>query len=176
MSGATREPLSVKTLYSEYHGWLRAVLQRRLGDADDAADLAQDAFLRLLARPRSLDHDSARPYLSRMARGLCVDLWRRREIERAWLESLALNPDLEAPSAEQRATAVEALMEVDAMLKRLPAPVARAFILSMVHGLDGKTIAARLGVTDRTVRNYLSRAMLACLRLQARLTPEDSAP
>jgi DNA-binding NarL/FixJ family response regulator len=38
-----------------------------------------------------------------------------------------------------------------------------------VHGLTGKEIATQLGVSERTVRNYLSRAMLACLRLQARL-------
>jgi len=58
-------------------------------------------------------------------------------------------------------------------LKRLPPMVARTFVLSMVHGLNGKQITQRLGITDRTVRNHLSRAMLACLRLQARL---DGAP
>ncbi len=173
MSGATRDPLTVHALYGEYHGWLHRVLQRRLGDADDAADLAHDAFLRLLTRPRPLDHGSARPYLSRMARGLCVDLWRRREIERAWLDTLAHHPQAEAPSAEQSAAALEALVAVDGMLKRLPPMVARTFVLSMVHGLNGKQIAQRLGITDRTVRNHLSRAMLACLRLQARL---DGAP
>ncbi len=169
MSGGTRESLSVQTLYTEYHGWLHRVLRRRLGCSDDAADLAHDAFIRLLSHPRPLDHHGARAYLSRMARGLCVDLWRRREVERAWLETLAHRPRDTVPSAEQQTAALEALVEVDTMLKRLPAPVARAFIQSMVHGMTGKEIAARLGVSERTVRNYLSRAMLACLRLQARL-------
>jgi len=172
MSGVTRESLSVSTLYGEYHGWLHRSLQRRLGNADDAADLAHDAFIRLLTRPRDLNHRSARAYLSRMARGLCVDLWRRREVEQAWLDTLA-HHGAEAPSAEQQTAALEALIEVDTMLKRLPSPVAQAFIQSMVHGLSGKQIATQLGVTERTVRNYLSRAMLACLRLQARL--EDTA-
>jgi RNA polymerase sigma-70 factor (ECF subfamily) len=61
------------------------------------------------------------------------------------------------------------------MLKRLPAPVAEAFIQSMVHGRTAKEVAADLGVSDRTVRNYLSRAMLACLRLQSRLDLDDPA-
>lgn len=41
----------VHTLYSHHHGWLQAWLRRRLGCADDAADLAQDTFMRLLGRP-----------------------------------------------------------------------------------------------------------------------------
>ncbi|MED5239685.1 MAG: sigma-70 family RNA polymerase sigma factor [Pseudomonadota bacterium] len=179
MSGATTgDSLSVETLYSEYHGWLHQVLRRRLGNADDAADLAHDAFIRLLTKPRYLSHHTARAYLSRMARGLCVDLWRRREIEQAWLDTLASHPEQETPSAEQQTAALEALMAVDAMLQRLPEPVADAFLHSMVHGLTGREIAQRLNVTERTVRNYLSKAMLACLRLQARLegdTPDTPA-
>ena len=137
MSGVSQESLSVGTLYSEYHGWLHRSLQRRLGDADDAADLAHDAFIRLLARPRELNHRSARAYLSRMARGLCVDLWRRREVEQAWLETLARHPE-QAPSAEQQTAALEALVEVDTMLKRLPPPVARAPCLAAIGqaGID----------------------------------------
>ena len=172
MSGVTQQSLSVETLYSDYHGWLHRVLQRRLGNTDDAADLAHDAFIRLLNTPRHLNHQTARAYLSRMARGLCVDLWRRREIEQAWLDTLASHPEQETPSAEQQTAAMEALIEVDAMLSRLPGPVSQAFIQSMVHGLTGKEIATQLGVSERTVRNYLSRAMLACLRLQARLNGE----
>ncbi len=129
-------------------------------------------LLALFSIGQAFDAADTRAYLSRMARGLCVDLWRRREVEQAWLDTLA-HHGAEAPSAEQQTAALEALIEVDTMLKRLPSPVAQAFIQSMVHGLSGKQIATQLGVTERTVRNYLSRAMLACLRLQARL--EDTA-
>ena len=176
MSGGRSQSLSVNTLYAEYHGWLHGVLQRRLGNADDAADLAHDAFVRLLTSPRPLDHHGARAYLSRMARGLCVDLWRRREVERAWLETLANRPLDAVPSAERQTAALQALVAVDAMLKRLPAPVAEAFIQSMVHGRSAKEVAADLGVSDRTVRHYLSRAMLACLRLQSRLGLDNGDP
>lgn len=111
-----------------------------------------------------------------MARGLCVDLWRRREVERAWLETLANRPLDAVPSAERQTAALQALVAVDAMLKRLPAPVAEAFIQSMVHGRSAKEVAADMGVSDRTVRNYLSRAMLACLRLQSRLGLDNGDP
>lgn len=43
-------PQSLETLYADHHGWLRGWLGRRLGNSSDAADLAQDTFLRLLRR------------------------------------------------------------------------------------------------------------------------------
>lgn len=53
-----------------------------------------------------------------------------------WLETLASHPEQETQSAEQQTAAIEALIEVDAMLSRLPGPVSQAFIQSMVHGLS----------------------------------------
>lgn len=158
----------VASLYADHHGWLQALLRRRLGNGFDAADLAHDAFVRLLAKPRSFDSfDGARAYLSTVARGLCVDLWRRREIEQAWLAALAAQPEAYACSAEQQASVLQALGEVDAMLRSLPAKVAQAFVLAMVHGMTDKEVAAQLGVSDRMVRKYMARALLHCMLLEA---------
>ena len=54
MSGAVdfTHTQRLHALYRDHHGWLYGWLRRRLGNAADAADLAQDAFLRLLIRPR----------------------------------------------------------------------------------------------------------------------------
>ena len=41
-------------LYRDHHGWLRGWLLRRLNVPAEAADLAQDTFLRLLASPASM--------------------------------------------------------------------------------------------------------------------------
>ena len=35
-------------LYSEHNGWLKGWLRVRLGNAADAADLAQDTFIRVM--------------------------------------------------------------------------------------------------------------------------------
>lgn len=88
-------------LYSHHHGWLQSWLRRRLGCADDAADLAQDTFVRLLARPTAIAPDAMREpraYLTTVARGLLVDFWRRGELERAYLADLALQPEVLQPS------------------------------------------------------------------------------
>jgi RNA polymerase sigma-70 factor (ECF subfamily) len=161
--------LDLGNLYTEHHIWLRDWLRRRLGNAWDAADVAHDAFLRLLVRPREFDTvDSARACLSTIAKGLCIDLWRRRQIEQAWLDALAAQPESEAPSAERHAAVIEALCEIDTMLQRLPPKAAAAFVMAMVYGMTDLEVAAQLGVSDRMVRKYVARAMLQCLELEVR--------
>ncbi|MBK1715911.1 sigma-70 family RNA polymerase sigma factor [Rubrivivax gelatinosus] len=160
----------LRTLYVDHHGWLQGWLRRRLGNAADAADLAHDAFVRLLVAPRRFDSPpAARVYLRTMANGLCVDLWRRREVEQAWLQALAAQPAALAPSAEQRAIVVETLLQVGAMLARLSPRAAAAFVMAQVDGMPYREIAAALGVSERMVKKYVAQAMLQCALIEAGL-------
>jgi len=160
--------LSIEHLYLDHHGWLQGWLRRRLGCAADAADLAQDAFIRLLATPRQFNSPpEARGYLRTMANGLCIDLWRRREVEQAWLKTLACHPQAVEPSPEQRALVVETLLEIGDMLGRLSQKAAAAFIMAQVDGLPYREIATQLGVSDRMVKKYIAQAMLQCALIEA---------
>lgn len=161
---------SVQNLYLTHHRWLHALLRRRLSNAFDAADLAHDTFIRVLKRPQIFDSETGeRSYLATIARGLCIDHWRRRQLEQAWLETLAARPQAVQPSPEQRAIIVETLYEVDAMLQRLPQRVRDAFILAQLHGLTYKAIAAEIGVCERMVKKYLAQALMHCAMLEAEL-------
>ena len=157
-------------LYGTHHGWLLGLLRRRLNDRWDAADLAHDTFIRILGRPLAeTDHVGQRSYLATIARGLCIDHWRRRQLERAWLQTLAERPEAQQPSPEQRAIIVETLYEVDTMLARLPKKVSEAFLLAHLHGLPYKQIAVQLGVCERMVKKYMAQALLHCAILEAEL-------
>jgi len=169
---------AVGELYSDHHGWLKSWLSRRLGNAPDAADVAHDVFLRLMLKPapRGLNtRGETRAYLSAMARGMCINLWHRREIERAWLDTLAAQPEEVFPSAERQAMVMEALHEVGRMLLELPAKAARAFLLTEACQMSQKEVALELGVSTRMVRKYVAQAMLKCIQLQAGKTLEDLA-
>ncbi len=158
----------IALLYADHHGWLDGWLRRRLGNAADAADLAHDAFVRLLKTPPRFDSPpQARVYLRTMANGLCVDLWRRRQVEQAWLDALAARPQAFSPSAEQQLVVLQALQEIDAMLARLAPRAARAFVLALGCEMSDKEVAAEIGVSTRMVRKYVAQAMLHCLRLDA---------
>ncbi|MDZ7864348.1 sigma-70 family RNA polymerase sigma factor [Acidovorax sp.] len=152
------------TLYSHHHGWLRAWLQRRLGCRDEAADLAQDTFVRVLLRPQALQGlREPRAYLTTIAKGLVSDLWRRRALEHAYVDALALMPAPLAPSPEERALVLEALHEIDAMLDGLAPKARQAFLLSQLEGLGYAEIALQLQVSERTVKRYMAQGFECCL-------------
>ncbi|WP_426077881.1 sigma-70 family RNA polymerase sigma factor [Janthinobacterium sp. PSPC3-1] len=153
----------VSALYSDHHGWLQGWLRRKMGNACDAADLAHDTFLRVLARrdmPRLL---APRAYLGAIARGLVADFFRHKDIERAYLDALAALPEAHAPSPETRAIVLEALVAIDTMLDGLKPAVRQAFLLSQLDGLTYEQIAQQLGVTKRTVSNYMCTAIEHCV-------------
>ncbi len=163
-------------LYTSHHGWLYGWLRYRLGNASEAADLAHDTFVRLLAsrnHPCFGSVPEARAYLRTTAKNLCINLWHRQEIERAWLDTLAAAPQDHCPSAERQAMVLQALEEVGAMLRQLSPKASRAFLLAVVCDMTDDEVGAELGVSGRMVRKYVAQAMLGCLTLHARQTAAE---
>jgi RNA polymerase sigma factor (sigma-70 family) len=153
----------VHSLYQDHHPWLQSLLRKRLSNREDAADLAQDTFLRLLRAPVPQDEiREPRRYLATIAKGLVTDLFRRRALERAYLEYLAGLPQALAPSAEDQLALQQTLLEVDRLLQGLPPKVRAAFVLAQFEELSYPEIAQRLGISLRTVSNYLARALEHC--------------
>lgn len=156
---------TVSELYQHHHGWLQGWLRRRLGCHEQAADLAQDTFTRLLGSRRVLEAREPRAYLTTVAKGLMINWFQRQSLERAYLEALAGLPEELAPSPEQRYLVLETLHEIDALLARLPEPVRQAFLLAQIEGLKYEAIAERLGVSLGSVKRYMQQAFRHCLEL-----------
>jgi RNA polymerase sigma-19 factor, ECF subfamily len=149
-------------LYNDHHSWLHAWLRKKLGCAHRAADLAHDTFVRLLAREEPLRLAEPRAFLTTVAQRTLANYWRREQIERAYLEALALVPEAFAPSPEERALLLEALCEIDSLLEKLPLAVKRAFLLAQLDGLSHAQIAEQLNMSIATVKRHLVRAGAQC--------------
>ncbi|MNL40015.1 putative RNA polymerase sigma factor FecI [compost metagenome] len=89
--------------------------------------------------------------------------WRRRELERAYLDSLAALPQASAPSEESRALVIDALMHIDRALQHLPPKARQAFLYSQLDELSYSEIAARIGTSVITVRRYMKQAITLCV-------------
>lgn len=166
MTDSAAPPPGIESLYTEHHGWLRTWLRRRLGNAFDAADLAHDTYLRILHSGRIPEPQQSRQHLAQIAKCLVIDLYRRRQIEAAYLDTIALLPPQHAPSEESRALTLQALIEIDVILNGLTARVREALLLSRLDGLSYSEIAARQGVTVSSVKKYIATALLACYQAQ----------
>lgn len=162
-TAAAPDPLSA--LYRDHHGWLNGWLRRRLGNRCDAADLAHDTFLRIIASRNLPAIEEPRKYLATIANGLVIDRFRRQRIEAAWLETLAARPEPLAVSPESRALILETLVAIDRMLDELEPRAREIFLLSRFEGLTYAQIGKKLGVSVTTVKKHLTRALARCLIL-----------
>ena len=136
-------------MYSAHHGWLQCWLQRKTGCSWQAADLAQDTFLRILTSPSNADQISKlhepRSFLTTIARRVWVDFVRRDALEKAWLEALKQQPEPVFISPEEQALILETLFQVDEMLEGLGKKVSQAFLLCHLEGLHSKNTRMLLG-------------------------------
>ena len=153
---------SLQKLYSDHHGWLTGWLRRRLGCPQNAADLAQDTFLRvLLAREKPVILEP-RAFLTTVARRVLANHFRRQDIERAYLEALAAQPEALAPSEEECAIILETLVQLDRLLDGLPPLAKKVFLLAQVDGMTYAEIAEQLDISLSTVKRHMVRAAQRC--------------
>ncbi len=156
-------PHALTDLYAQHHGWLRGWLLRRLGHAGDAADFAQDTYLRVIeSRTALAEIREPRAFLTTVAKRVVANHLRHREIERAYLETLAHMPQALAPSPEERAIVLETLQEIDTLLDGLPPKVRTAFLWAQLDGMPYAEIAERMGVSLSSVKQYMARAIRHC--------------
>ena len=164
-SGDPPYQATITELYCEHHGWLFGWLRRKLGCAHNAADLAQDTFTRILnARESVATLREPRDFLSTTARRLIIDQVRRKQIENAYLQELALTAETleNFQSPEQILATLEALEQIAFILEGMQDKARQAFVLYYLDGLTQCEIARQLGLSDRTVRKYLIQALLHC--------------
>ena len=165
MSAQLPTPALVDALYRDHHGWLLNWFLHRMGGASHAADLAHDTFVRLMISREASEVREPRAFLRTLAHGVMVNHWRRAGVERAWMETLAAQPEALAPSPEDRMAALEMLCRIDAMFETLNPKARTAFLMSQLDGLTYAEIGQQLGVSERMVKKYMAQAMLQCLLL-----------
>jgi len=163
--------LQAQQLYVGHHAWLLSRLQARLRNTAEAQDVASETFLRVVTAGQPTTVDEPRAFLTTIAKRLLFTLWRRRELERAYVEALALRPDELAPSPEERAVLLETLDYIAESLDGLPLKARQTFLLSQIDGLTYHAIAEQLALSHSTVRRHMAEAFrriaLALARQQA---------
>ncbi|MGC4010776.1 MAG: sigma-70 family RNA polymerase sigma factor [Pseudomonas sp.] len=152
-------------LYNDHHGWLHQWLRKRLGCREQAADLAQDTFVRVIAQRRLLELRQPRAYLTTVARSLVIDHYRRRTLEQAYLETLAALPEPVEISPQTRCIIIETLLEIDALLDGMGARPREIFLMAQLDGLSFVEIGKRLNLSANSVRKHFVRALTHCLVL-----------
>lgn len=144
---------------------------RMTGHPEDAADLAQDAFLRAWRTLPSFQGDSSfSTWLYRLASNLCIDFLRQEKRKKANLTVMSLDDDEDSPSAEipDRRFAPENELQrkelrhaVGQALLQLSDEHRQVLVLREADGLSYTEIAELLNLEEGTVKSRIARARLS---------------
>jgi len=145
-------------LYRNHAPGLRRRLRARVRSHDEANDLVQDAFARLLgARSLARLRDPG-AFLNRIVRNLLIDRSRRlsaRPPHVSIVDEIAVPPDqgqaIEVEQMRQRYRDLVAL---------LPPRTREVFLLHRIDGVGYKEIAERLDISVRTVEWHVAQAIV----------------
>jgi RNA polymerase sigma-70 factor (sigma-E family) len=131
--------------------------------ADDPADVAQEAFVRLHRRRHSLrDEAASLPYLRRTVANLARSRVRHLGVARRVLTRSLVEHH---PSAEESVVGADERSRVLVALARLSPAQRELLVMRYWLDLTGPEIAATLGVPVGTVKSRTSRAIDALSKL-----------
>lgn len=149
-----REVLPLEAVLTQYlrHNWQ---------DRATVADLLQEIYLRVYEAARQRRPDSTKSFVFAIAHNLLVDRVRREKvIPIETVDNLeALGVAAETPSSEAQTSARDELRRVQAALDQLPPRARQAFVLFHVDGLTPREIAARMGISEKTVSWHLNEGV-----------------
>ena len=159
----------VQAVFSAKYASLLRFLAARLPHREDAEDLAQEAFLRLLRVPHADLIRQPDAYLFRIAANLVLEFRMRARKARVSFDSeqasvagenVALSECLDdslAPAEQLIDT-----RSLERAIDSLPTKYRTALILQRRDGLTYAQIAVKLGVSPNMVKKYLASAIARC--------------
>ncbi len=167
------DPLSldaddIADLYARHARQLVAFFARRTYDAEAAVELMAETFAAVVAgraRFRGRGDEAAVAWLYAIARHRLADWLRHASVERKALAQLGLEPpqlsDAELERIDELAGTAELRARVADQLEGLALDHRTVLQLRVVQEFSYEDIAARLGISEQTVRARVSRALRA---------------
>lgn len=163
-------------LYRSTLAPLRRYLTRFLGDANEAQDVAHDAYLRVYPKDGKAPPDNPQAFLYTTARNLAINRLKRRQI--APFNSQEIHDDATPsplPGVVQQVIARQEWSQLERAIAELPPGCRSVLLLRKVELLSHQEIADRLGIAVSTVEKQHARA-LRLLRVALAPQTDASAP
>lgn len=158
--------LSVKDTIARYHDSLIRFLRQRLRVKEDAADVAQEAYIRMMQYEGSQQIQSPSSMLFRIAINVANDLGRseqtRRVSSQCSLDGLELASD--RPTPDRELAAEQDLEVLYRAIEQLPPKCQQVFLLSRAKRMTYPEIARHCGISVKMVEKHISHALAVCMR------------
>lgn len=167
VGGEIEHAQALSKLFDAHNRALHAFLMLRVRDEQEAREVAQEAYVRLLQLNRPGAVSFLQAYLFKTAQNIAIDRARQR-VKRGRLDRMDPETDaVDTLTPEQWFMGEEDLIVFQRALFELPEHYRRAFTLHRFEEWSHENIARDLGVQRRTVRYYIARTIIFCkLRVQ----------
>lgn len=147
-----------RILFYDFFAPLCVFAHRYLEEMETCEDIVQETFYRIWKNRKDLDIQiSARNFLITSVRNACLDLIRKQEIEKRWIEK-RLEEDTEE-EYEDLYTTQELESLLNQALDKLPEQIASTFRMNRFDGKTYVEIAEEKQISVKTVEAYMTRAL-----------------
>lgn len=154
----------IKGLYESSYKELFSFLLRRSTNKQQAQDLSQETYLRLIRVERTDLIEQPRAYLFRIAANLVYEMRIKseRHCEKVTypLEEVEDIPSIDDPQLNYENS--KAIQDLEKIIEDLPLIYQTVLLMRKRDGLSHSDIANKLGISIHTVRKYLTRAVAEC--------------
>jgi RNA polymerase sigma-70 factor (ECF subfamily) len=159
-------------LMEHYQSACYGLAWRLLGDADQAADATQDAFVHAYDAIGRFRGGIFRSWMLRITANASYDILRRLQRRPTTVlpdpeEGAAELPDVDAPNPVVEAARSELYRHLDAALRLLPPDQRSAVVLCDVYGMDYQEVADATASALGTVKSRIHRGRLRLRELMA---------
>ncbi|ROS01474.1 RNA polymerase sigma-70 factor (ECF subfamily) [Sinobacterium caligoides] len=148
----------------QQHGTaLERFLTRKLNNAEDAAEVAQETFLKLHNLEHANELDDAKAFMYRMAGNMAIDQIRRRDVHDKYISSeMHDESKYHDTSPEQLISAQQQLQRVEQAMNGMSVKARQAFLLHRKSGLSYAQIAEEMNTSVSSVEKLIIQALKHC--------------
>ena len=148
--------------YEKYGTELRRYLQRRLKNRQDARDLAQEVWRRLLRIPDTSEVIEPLAYIYRSAANVIAEYYMLRSRDCVSVDSDAMQYAADHPAQvahDEMADQLVRQAELQRILASMPRTYRDVLLMRVTDGLSYNDIGRKLALSPKTVEQYFFRAM-----------------
>lgn len=151
---------SFNYFFDYYYSGLCLYAKKYTGDLSTSEEVVQDVFVKFWEKRQNIKiENSVRFYLFRTVYNQCMNLLKHKKIEQVYRQQNTVQPDNLYEEQWSLFNESELRHTLDQAISKLPDRCREVFELSRFKNLKNKEIAEKLGITEKTVENQITKAL-----------------
>ncbi|WP_095193524.1 RNA polymerase sigma factor [Pseudomonas sp. Irchel 3A7] len=169
------KPSLISTLVRHYDELVDHV-RRRFGDRGFAREVVHDVCVQLLEKREKDNVHTPLALLRKISHDQAVSRYRSERRHQAWVVAMPELPEAtcQAPLPARQYEAAREFERLAQAIGELPSRCQMVFVMHKIHELPQAEVAARMGISLKTVEKHLRLGLAACRAHLDRAIPDDT--